>query len=41
MIKLLRAGIRRYSHSLVFWFAIVATAFVSLDAGMRAREYAR
>ena len=40
MIKLLRAGIRRYSHSLVFWFAIVATAFVSLDAGMRAREYA-
>ena len=39
MIKLLRAGIRRYSHSLVFWFAI-ATAFVSLDAGMRAREYA-
>ena len=40
MAKLLRAGIRRYSHSLVFWFAIVATAFVSLDAGMRAREYA-
>lgn len=40
MARLLRAGIRRYFHSLVFWLAVVVTIVVSFDAGRRARVYA-
>lgn len=40
MYKLLRAGLRRYSHSLAFWLAIIATIVVAFDAGNGARERA-
>lgn len=40
MFRLLRAGIRRYLHSVVFWLAVIAIVSIALDAGMRARERA-
>lgn len=38
MIKLLRAGTRRYLHSYVFWLALVATAIMSFVSACQARQ---
>ena len=38
MIKLLRAGFRRYVHSYIFWFALAMTAGIAVFCGMEARR---
>ncbi len=40
MIKLLRAGIRRYLHSIVFWLAFIATAVMAYFCATDARGFA-
>lgn len=40
MAKLLRAGIRRYLHSIVFWLAFIATAVIAYVCATEAREFA-
>ena len=40
MAKLLRAGIRRYLHSIVFWLAFIATAVIAYVCATEARGYA-
>ena len=39
MTKLLRAGIRRYSHSIVFWLAIAVTIVSAIICGNYARDF--
>ena len=39
MIKLLRAGFRRYLHSYIFWLAIAVTVGFAVVCGMEARKY--
>ena len=39
MTKLLRAGIRRYTHSIVFWIAIAVTIISAVMCGNRARAF--
>lgn len=40
MTKLLRAGIRRYLHSIVFWLAFAATAVMAYFCATDARQFA-
>ena len=40
MAKLLRAGIRRYLHSIIFWLAFIATAVIAYVCATEARGYA-
>lgn len=39
MSKLLRAGVRRYLHSFIFWLGIIATAVLGAVGGYNARHY--
>jgi len=39
MIKLLRAGFRRYLHSYIFWLAIAVTVGFAVVCGVEARKY--
>lgn len=39
MAKLLRAGIRRYLHSIVFWLAFIATAAIACICATEAKKY--
>lgn len=39
MNNLLRAGIRRYTHNIVFWLSIVFTLVVSVISAQNAREF--
>jgi len=38
MSKLLHAGIRRYTKSLVFWLSVVSTIIIAIWCGYDARE---
>ena len=39
MKKLLRAGVRRYTHNIVFWLSIIFTLAVSIISAKSAREF--
>ncbi len=39
MAKLLRAGLRRYLHSIIFWIAFVANIFLGFHAAINARNF--
>ena len=39
MIKLLRAGVRRYLHSVVFWLASIVTVAVAVLCANGARNF--
>jgi ABC-type transport system involved in multi-copper enzyme maturation permease subunit len=39
MSKLLRAGIRRYFHNIVFWATLIVTSIVAIFASATARSY--
>ena len=39
MAKLLRAGIRRYLHSIIFWLAFIATAAIACICATEAKKY--
>lgn len=39
MVKLLRAGLRRYLHSAVLWLAVAASAVAAVLCGLNARDF--
>lgn len=39
MSKLLRSGVRRYAHSIIFWLAVVVTVGVAIVCGSSTRDF--